>query len=148
MVDKGFLTRPIRHTLSQSGSKLAQALADQASDDGPCHGALARYQGFVLHRDEIRNAARAHPLTGVRASIEHGSPLRARLTLTRINLLGYKRAHAVPKLSGGELWLVVEGPDFFWTAEVNARKTRHTRRAHMFAAAVNDAARRYSARET
>lgn len=147
-MDKGYWTRPIRHTLARSGSKLAQALADQASEDGRCRGALARYQGFAVYRDQIRHARQARPLAGVRASVERGSPLRVRLTLTRINVLGFKRAHAVPKLRGGELWLVVEGPDFFWTAEVNARRTRHNRRAHTFAAAVNDAARRYSARGT
>jgi len=98
--------------------------------------------GVQLHRDRIeRNGHGSHPLTGVTARVESGSDLEKRVTVTRLVAFGALSLLAKKK-SGGESYLTIEGPGFFWTVEVD-RKKRGA--AQAFAAQVNNAARTISA---
>ena len=103
----------------------------------------ATFDVFGLHRDKISKAVslserEEHPLSGVTARVERGSDLEARVTATRLVALGIF-AFAAKKKSGGESYLTLEGPDFFWTTEVDRRKTDG---AYAFAAKVNDRVRK------
>lgn len=80
------------------------------------------------------------PLSGVSARVESGSDLEKRVTATRLVAMGVF-AFAAKKKSGGESYLTIEGPEFFWTFEVD-RNDRA--KAQAFAAKVNDAARKVS----
>lgn len=92
---------------------------------------------LVLRRDRISRGKDEHPLDGVTARVENGSDLEKRVTVTRLVAFGVF-AFAAKKRSGGECYLTVEGPDFFWTVEVD-RKGQPKARA--FAAQVNDTVR-------
>lgn len=61
------------------------------------------------------------PLTGVVARVEDGEALQKRVTMTRLVALGVF-ALAAQKKSGGESFLTIEGPEFFWTIEVDRKK--------------------------
>lgn len=94
--------------------------------------------GLQLHKDRIeRNGHGSHPLEGVSARVESGSDLEKRVTVTRLVAVGVF-ALLAKKKSGGEAYLTVEGPDFFWTVEVDRKKRPQ---AQAFAAKVNAAAR-------
>ena len=54
---------------------------------------------------------------GVTASLEEGEALEKRITATRMLAVGWY-ALAMPKKTGGTRYLVIEGPDFFWSMEV------------------------------
>ncbi len=71
-----------------------------------------------------------------RARVEAGSDLESRVTMTRLVALGIF-AFGAKKKRGGESFLTVEGPDFFWAVEVGPKQKAE---AFRFAAAVNDAA--------
>ena len=75
-------------------------------------------------------------LEGVRASVESGSDLEKRVTATRLVALGVF-AFGAKKKRGGESWLTIEGPDVFWTVEVDRGGER---KAREFAVKVNEAA--------
>lgn len=77
------------------------------------------------------------PLAGVSARLEAGSETKSRITATRVLAVGVF-ALAAKKKSGGESWMIVEGPDFYWTIKVN-RDDQY--RARDFVGRVNQAAR-------
>lgn len=123
--------------------------ASEQEQDGPAKkhekkGFLARapiatFEKITLYQDHIkRGFADDHPLEGVTAVVERGSDLQKRITATRLVALGVFSL-AAKKKSGGEWWLLVEGPDFAWTEEVDRKKQEKARK---FAAAVNTAAKR------
>lgn len=76
-------------------------------------------------------------LSGVTALVESGEALEKRVTLTRLVALGVF-AFAAKKKSGGESYLLIEGPDFAWTFEV---KRGDQGKAREFAGKVNNAVR-------
>lgn len=88
---------------------------------------------IVLYRDRVQRGKESHPLDGVTARVEAGSDLEQRVTATRLVALGLF-ALAAKKKSGGESYLTIEGPDFFWSVEVG-RDDRG--KAQAFMAKVN-----------
>ena len=78
------------------------------------------------------------PVVGVSARVESGSDLEKRVTATRLVAMGVF-AFGAKKKRGGESWLTVEGPDVFWTVEVDRGGER---KAREFAMKVNEAAAR------
>ena len=76
------------------------------------------------------------PVVGVSARVESGSELEKRVTATRLVAMGVF-AFGAKKKRGGESWLTVEGPDVFWTVEVDRGGER---KAREFAVKVNEAA--------
>ena len=94
-----------------------------------------------LYDDLIACGDEQHKLDGVHASVEDGSALESRVTLTRMLAVGLL-AFAFKKKSGGEKYLTVEGPDFAWVALANRK---HISNAMRFATAINDSARKTAA---
>lgn len=84
---------------------------------------------------------KAHPIAGVSASLEAGSALESRTTLTRWAIAG-PMALAMKKKSGGEWFLMIDGPDFQWAIEVARDKVA---KAREFAMKVNTLARQADA---
>lgn len=80
----------------------------------------------------------SHGLRGARATIEAGEALQQRITATRIVLTGVF-ALAWRKKSGGESWLTIEGPNYFWVEKVERGQMEQAR---TFAARVNSEAAR------
>lgn len=74
----------------------------------------------------------------VSCSIESGEELQARVTATRVLLVGVF-AWAFKKKSGGTRYLVIEGPDFFWSTEVDRKKIE---KAQKFRQAFEDTKRK------
>jgi hypothetical protein len=102
----------------------------------------ATFGVLVLHRDRIRKLdekkpGREQPLDGATARVEAGEALEKRVTATRLATLGIF-ALAAKKKSGGESFLTVEGPEFFWSVEVGRGDQG---KAREFAAKVNSAAK-------
>lgn len=95
---------------------------------------------FKLYEHAIQLGGETKGLGGVTATIETGSHMTSRLTATRLALLG-AYALAVPKTSGGEMYLTVEGPDFVWSGTFNGRSRDLMRRATAFRNAVNERAK-------
>lgn len=91
-----------------------------------------------LYDDLIACGDEQHKLDGVHASVENGSALESRVTLTRMLAVGLL-AFAFKKKSGGEKYLTVKGPDFAWVALANRK---HISNAMRFATAINDSARK------
>lgn len=54
---------------------------------------------------------------GVTASLEEGEELEKRITAARMLAVGWY-ALTMPKKTGGTKYLVIDGPDFFWSMEV------------------------------
>lgn len=96
-----------------------------------------------LFADQISCGGETKPVKGVRASVEEGSALESRVTLTRAIAFGVF-ALAMKKKKGGEKYLTVEGPDFAWVAQVDRK---HIPDAMKFATKVNDASLKYNERE-
>lgn len=94
----------------------------------------------LLYSDRVKRGKEEFPLVGVRATVETGEALQSRVTATRLVALGIF-AFAVKKKKGGESFLSLEGPEFFWTIEV---KRGDQGKARAFAAKVNTAARQAS----
>lgn len=94
--------------------------------------------GVTVYRDRIERGGESHPLDGVTARVETGSDLEKRVTVTRLVAIGVF-ALLAKKKSGGEVYLTIEGPNFFWTIEVDRKKQPDAR---TFAAKVNDQARK------
>lgn len=119
--------------------------ASMGIKDWLANAPLATFGGLtdqvVLHKDRVQRGGEDHPLTGVTARVESGSDLEKRVTVTRLVALGVFSLMAKKK-SGGEAYLTVEGPDFFWTVEVERKKRAQ---AQSFAAKVNDQARKVTA---
>lgn len=92
----------------------------------------------VLYKERATRGKEEHPLAGVTARVESGSDLEKRVTVTRLVAVGVF-ALLAKKKSGGEAYLTIEGPDFFWTVEVDRKKRGD---AQAFAAKVNDQARK------
>ena len=108
-------------------------------------GPVASYGGLVLYGSgevgRVRDKGVGHdrvPVVGVSARVESGSDLEKRVTATRLVALGVF-AFGAKKKRGGESWLTVEGPDVFWTVEVDRGGER---KAREFAVKVNEAAAR------
>lgn len=107
-------------------------------------GPVASYGGFMdriaLYKDGLESTKEPgrKPLAGVSARVESGSELESHLTLGGVIKHGAFSDKA-RKTTGGESYLVIEGPDFYWSAEVD-RKDRKT--AVDFAAKINDTARK------
>lgn len=106
-------------------------------------GPVATYGPFVLYGSGEVGRQRENgigydrvPLEGVSARVESGSELEKRVTATRLVAMGLL-AFAVKKKRGGESWLTVEGPDVFWSVEVDRE---YASKARAFAAKVNEAA--------
>lgn len=99
---------------------------------------VATFSGVALGKDYVQRGSEKYPLDGVTARLESGTDLQRRVTATRLVALGVF-AFAAKKKSGGESYLTVEGPDFFWTIEVDRKKRSD---AQKFAAKVNDQARK------
>jgi hypothetical protein len=95
------------------------------------------YRTMQIKDGTIRKGRETHPVAGVRATVESGSALQSRVTVTRLLAVGLF-ALAAKKTRGGEMWLLVEGPDFAWTVEVDRKDIAAARH---FAAFVNQAAR-------
>jgi len=95
----------------------------------------------VVTTEAIAKNKEVHALGGVVARVEAGSEIRSRITATRIVALGIF-AVAAKKKTGGESYLTIEGPEFFWSLDVD-RKTRDA--AVKFAAKVNDQAKKATA---
>lgn len=98
---------------------------------------IAQHQPFVLYRDRVVHAGEEKSLEGVTSHVEAGSEIQKRVTATRVVAVGMF-ALLAKKRSGGEVYLTVEGPEFFWTTEVDRKKRGD---AMAFSAKVNDAAR-------
>lgn len=92
-------------------------------------GTIRLHLGVLVKGDE------SHTVAGAKARVESGSDLESRVTLTRLVAVGIF-AFGMKKKSGGESFLTVEGPDFFWAVEVGPKEKSDAIR---FAAAVNDA---------
>ena len=99
---------------------------------------IAKYEDVTLYRDKVTRgralSPETHPLTDVACTIETGSQLDKRLTVTRLALLG-PAAVFVKKSKGGEAYLTIEGPDFVWPVKVD-RGERSQRKAREFMAKV------------
>ena len=98
----------------------------------------------VLYKDAIHRVSEVaghHPLDGVSARVEDGNALESRVTATRLVALGVF-AFAAKKKRGGEAFLTIEGPDFFWAIEVDRKKKGD---AMKFAAKINDQVRKHAA---
>ena len=107
-------------------------------------GPVASYGGLVLYGSgevgRVRDKGVGHdrvPVVGVSARVESGSDLEKRVTATRLVAMGGVGGLLFKKKSGGESWLTVEGPDVFWTVEVDRGGER---KAREFAVKVNEAA--------
>mgnify|MGYP004701701063 CR=1 FL=1 len=92
---------------------------------------------IALYRDRVQRGKETYPLADVTARVESGTDLERRVTATRLVAIGLF-AFLAKKKSGGEAYLTVEGPDFFWTVEVDRKKRSD---AMAFAAKVNGQAR-------
>ena len=106
-------------------------------------GPVASYGGLVLYGSgevgRVRDKGVGHdrvPVVGVSARVESGSELEKRVTATRLVAMGVF-AFGAKKKRGGESWLTIEGPDVFWTVEVDRGGER---KAREFALKVNEAA--------
>lgn len=101
---------------------------------------VAVYGMLTLYPDQIRSLDSkqkgTYPIDGVSASIESGEALSKRVTLTRFAAMGLLSL-AAKKKSGGESYLLIEGPDFAWSFEV---KRGDQGKARAFAAAVRSQA--------
>lgn len=100
--------------------------------------------GVTLYKDRVERGRETFPLAGVSARVESGQELSSRVTVTRLLAIGLF-AFAAKKKSGGEVYLTIEGPGFFWSLEVNRKKQSAARK---FAAAVNNQARAATEGET
>lgn len=92
---------------------------------------------IALYKDAVAKGKERFPLDGVSARVESGSELESRVTATRLVAIGIF-AFVAKKKKGGESFLTVEGPDFFWTVEVDRKKRGD---AMTFVAKINSAAR-------
>lgn len=80
-------------------------------------------------------------MNGVTASVEDGSALESRVTVTRLLLAG-PFALAFKKKKGGEKFVTIEGPGFAWIAEANRK---HIKEAVTFANSVRNQVAKNSA---
>lgn len=100
---------------------------------------VASFGLLQLYKDRVKNLdpkeKGEYPFDGVTAVVASGEELFQRVTLTRLVAVGIF-ALAIPKKSGGTSFLLIEGPDFAWTAEV---KRGDQAKAQKFAAAVRAA---------
>lgn len=98
---------------------------------------VGQFAGVSIYRDRVERGGESHPLGEVTARVESGSDLEKRVTLTRLVGIG-AFALLAKKKTGGEAYLTIEGPDFFWTEEVDRKRRPDAQR---FAGAVNNWAR-------
>lgn len=106
---------------------------------------IGTFDDVTLRKDRIQRAQgfkkEEHPLTGVAATVESGEAIQSRITATRLLAVGVF-AFAIPKKSGGQSYLILDGPDFAWAIEVD-RKQRS--KAVEFATKVNNQAKKVAA---
>lgn len=84
-----------------------------------------------------------HSLVGVHADVGGGTAVESRITATRLAAFGVF-ALAIPKKTGGEQFLTIEGPDFAWSTKVSRDQVV---KAKEFATAVNNSARKAESRK-
>jgi hypothetical protein len=99
---------------------------------------MAMFSDVMLYKNRIKRGHEEFPLAGVSARVELGSALQKRVTMTRLVAIGVFALLAKKKKSGGDVYLTIEAPDFFWTVEVESKKES---KAREFAAKVNNAVR-------
>ncbi|MBC3191662.1 hypothetical protein H7X46_11380 [Pseudonocardia sp. C8] len=86
--------------------------------------------------------AEERPVAGVSASVDNTGGVSGRATLTRTAIPG---AHGwQKKVDTRETWLVVDGPDFQWSVQVEQAKASQAR---AFAAQITTAGRKAAAAE-
>lgn len=98
------------------------------------YGLMQLYAGSVRNLDPKQKGE--YPLDGVTVTFETGEQLRERVTMARFATMGLF-ALGAKKKSGGESYMLIEGPGFFWTVEV---KRGDQGKAQKFAAAIRAAA--------
>lgn len=75
-----------------------------------------------IHKDKVKIGKESFEWSPeMTCSIESGEELARRVTATRVLLVGVF-AWAFKKKTGGTRYLVVEGPEFFWSTEVERKK--------------------------
>lgn len=111
-----------------------RARAQQRLDAMP----VGQFGRVKVYRDRVERDGDAFPLADVTARVESGSDLERRVTATRLVALG-AFALLAKKKSGGEAYLTIEGPGFFWTEEVDRKRRPDAQR---FAGAVNNWSRK------
>lgn len=93
---------------------------------------------ITLYKDHIKCKGESHSLSGVSSHVESGTDLQSRVTATRLLAFGVF-ALAFKKKKGGEKYLIVEGDDFVWMAEVGRKQIKE---AMKFSSEVNNQARK------
>lgn len=100
----------------------------------------ATYGLVQLYADKVKcldpKQKGEYPLEGVTVEMGTGEALSKRVTLTRFAAFGLLSL-AAKKKSGGESYLLIQGPGFAWTFEV---KRGDQAKAQKFVAAVRSAA--------
>lgn len=81
---------------------------------------------FMLLPDKIKMDSERQSLQGVEIRLETSDEVQSRITASRVVLLGPFAAF-VPKKSHTR-YLTVEGPEFFWSAEVKQKKVKEVQR--------------------
>lgn len=116
-------------------------LAGMGFKEWVANAPTATFGMLTLYKDRVRNLdpkqKGEYPLAGVTAAVESGEEFRKRVTLTRFAAFGLLSL-AVKKKSGGESYLLIEGPNFAWMCEV---KRGDQDKARKFAAAIRAAAK-------
>lgn len=124
-----------------NAAKSANNPAKSAAATNPKLGSY--FPTFAVYGDRIEGTPgmslkrQTFPINGVEARVESANDATARLSVTRLVVLG-PLSLAAPKRSGGHSYLVITGPDFAWTEEVPKNRQLAARK---FAEAVNLASR-------
>lgn len=108
-----------------------------------------KFADLAVHEHVVKNSFMTKSLCDVEFSVEQGSQIRSRTTATRVVTgavvgagVGAIVGAVAKKKSGGEIYLVVNGPDFQWVKELDGDPTMQ-HRAHAFAAVANTVARQH-----
>ena len=94
-----------------------------------------------LYGDHISDGAIDRPLYGVQASLDDAGNARKRVTATRAAAVGVL-ALAAKKAEPGDHFVIVDGPDFQWSVQIDNASVSAARK---FVTAVNTTARQYEA---
>ncbi|MCT8158184.1 SHOCT domain-containing protein [Bifidobacterium polysaccharolyticum] len=96
---------------------------------------------LLLYGDHISDGAIDRPLYGVQASLDDAGNARKRVTATRAAAVGVL-ALAAKKAEPGDHFVIVDGPDFQWSVQIDNASVSAARK---FVTAVNSTARQYEA---
>lgn len=94
---------------------------------------------IVLYSDHISDGGISKPLPGVTASLNNADNARKRVTATRAAAVGVL-ALAVKKSEPGDHFVIIDGPDFQWSAQVDNPSLSDARK---FVTQVNNTVRHY-----